>query len=315
MSISAFLCSFWSLDSDEVKQISTAIFLVSVVTFALFWFRSKVRRPSLPPGPRGLPLVGYLPFLLRNIHRTFADLAEIYGAVFKLRIGNKLCVVLNSPSSINEAFRHHETVFPNRDTTVCALLCSYDGSGIVFTQDGDDWKKLRKIFVRKMLSKSFLDASYSVRRQEVRKVIKGVFESAGTPIDIGKVGFLATMKSVLAMTWGDSGRLIGEDGIDLDVKFRAVMDELAVLLGTPNLSDIFPILGWFDLQGIASRTKKAMRVCDEILNTAIEEQRKTGGNGVVKGGYLQLLLELEDDQDNSNPITDDQLKALLLVRF
>lgn len=146
-------------------------------------------------------------------------------------------------------------------------------------------------------------------------MIKGVFESAGTPIDIGKVGFLATMKSVLAMTWGDSGRLIGEDGIDLDVKFRAVMDELAVLLGTPNLSDIFPILGRFDLQGIASRTKKAMRVCDEILNTAIEEQRKMGGNGVVKGGYLQLLLELEDDEDNSNPITDDQLKALLLVRF
>ncbi|KAG6579437.1 Ferruginol synthase, partial [Cucurbita argyrosperma subsp. sororia] len=236
MSISAFLCSFWSLDSDE-KQISTAMFLVFVVTFALFWFRPKVRRPSLPPGPRGLPLVGYLPFLLRNVHRTFADLAEIYGPVFKLR-----------------RLRH----------------CLHPGR--------HDWKKLRKIFVRKMLSRSFLDASYSVRRQEVRKVIKGVFESAGTPIDIGKVGFLATMKSVLAMTWGDSGRLIGEDGIDLDVKFRAVMDELAVLLGTPNLSDIFPILGRFDLQGIASRTNKAMRVCDEILNTAIEEQRKMGGN-------------------------------------
>ncbi|KAG7016911.1 Ferruginol synthase, partial [Cucurbita argyrosperma subsp. argyrosperma] len=292
MSISAFLCSFWSLDSDE-KQISTAMFLVFVVTFALFWFRPKVRRPSLPPGPRGLPLVGYLPFLLRNVHRTFADLAEIYGPVFKVRIGNKLCVVLNSPSSINEAFRHHETVFPNRDTTLRRLRhCLHPGR--------HDWKKLRKIFVRKMLSRSFLDASYSVRRQEVRKVIKGVFESAGTPIDIGKVGFLATMKSVLAMTWGDSGRLIGEDGIDLDVKFRAVMDELAVLLGTPNLSDIFPILGRFDLQGIASRTNKAMRVCDEILNTAIEEQRKMGGNAVGPNQQVGGKIYLDDPPEFSH---------------
>ncbi|XP_038875602.1 labd-13Z-ene-9,15,16-triol synthase, chloroplastic-like [Benincasa hispida] len=315
MSISApfsfFLTSFWSVDSNEDKQLSFSILLV-VLTFALFWFRPKLRRPSLPPGPRGLPLVGYLPFLSANPHHKLTHLADIYGPVFKLRLGTKLSIVLTSPDSIKEAFRHQEALLPNRDTSVCAFLSSYGGSGIVFTQDDGDWKKLRKIFVRKMLSKSNLDASYSVRRQEVRKVIKGVFETARTQIEIRKVGFLAALKSVMAMTWGDSGRLIGEDGVDLEVKFREVMDELVVLLGTPNVSDFFPVLGRFDLQGIAKRTKKVMRACDEILNSAIEEQRKMGGNGVEKGGYLQMLLELQDNEDSSECITDDQLKALLL---
>ncbi|CAK9311056.1 unnamed protein product [Citrullus colocynthis] len=163
-----------------------------------------------------------------------------------------------------------------------------------------------------MLSKSNLDASYSVRTQEVRKVIKGVFESAGTQIDIGKVSFLAALKSVMAMTWGDSGRLIGKDGVDLEVKFREVMDELMVLIGTPNVSDLFPVLGRFDLQGIAKRTKKVMGVSDEILNSAIEEQRKMRGSGVEKGGYLQMLLELEDNDDSSDCGTNDQFEALLL---
>uniref|UniRef100_A0A0A0KMT1 Cytochrome P450 n=1 Tax=Cucumis sativus TaxID=3659 RepID=A0A0A0KMT1_CUCSA len=281
--------------------------------FALLWLRSKFRRPSLPPGPRGLPLVGYLPFLSGNPHHKLTHLAKIYGPVFKLRLGPKLCVVLTSPAFIKEAFHHQETLFPNRNTTVCALLSSYGCSGIVFAQDGEDWKKLRKIFVRKMISKSNLDASYCVRRQEVRKVIKGVFESVGTQIDIGKVSFLATMKSVVAMTWGDSGRVMGEDGVGLEVKFREMMDELVVLLGSRNVSDVFPVLGRFDLQGIGRRTKKVMGVLDGILNSAIEEQRKMGGNGGGKGGYLQLLLELQDNEDNSECITNDQLKALLLV--
>ncbi|KAA0042853.1 7-ethoxycoumarin O-deethylase-like [Cucumis melo var. makuwa] len=318
MSISAdlsfsILPSFWSTYFNENNQISISILLVFLV-LTLFRFRPKFWRPCLPPGPCGLPLVGYLPFLSGNPHHKLTHLAKIYGPVYKLRLGPKLCIVLNSPASVKEAFHHQETLFPNRDTTVCALLSGYGGSGIVFAQDEGDWKKLRKIFTRKMISKSNLDASYFVRRQEVRKVIKGVFESVGTQIDIGKVSFHATMKSVLAMTWGDSGRLMGEDGVGLEEKFREMMDELMVLLGSPNVSDVFPVLGRFDLQGIGRRTKKVMGVLDGILNFAIEEQRKMGGkgNGEGKGGYLQLLLELQDNEDNSECITNDQLKALLL---
>ncbi|CAK9311057.1 unnamed protein product [Citrullus colocynthis] len=109
MSISApffFLStSFWPVHSNQLdKQISISILLVAL-TFALFWLRpKKVRRPCLPPGPHGLPLVGYLPFLSGNPHHKLTHLSEIYGPVFKLRLGTKLCVVLNSPASINEAF-------------------------------------------------------------------------------------------------------------------------------------------------------------------------------------------------------------------
>ncbi|XP_038906861.1 labd-13Z-ene-9,15,16-triol synthase, chloroplastic-like [Benincasa hispida] len=314
MAVSApFVFSFWSVDySNGDKQTSTAVLLIFVFVFALLWLRPKFRRPSLPPGPRGLPLVGYLPFLSGNLHHTFADLAQIYGPIFKLRLGTKLCVVLSSPSSVNEALHHQETVLDNRDSTISALLATYGGADILFSQDEGDWKKLRKIFTRKMLSKSNLDASYSLRRKEVRKVIKGAFESAGSPINIGKLGFFATVKSVMAMTWGGSGGLIGMDEADLEAKFREVVDELMILVGTPNLSDLFPVLGRFDLQGIARKMKKVMNVFYEILNSAIEEQRKMGGHGVERRGFLQCLLEFKDSEDSSESITDNQLKGLLM---
>ncbi|KAL4033059.1 hypothetical protein IC575_006144 [Cucumis melo] len=273
----------------------------------------KPFRPSLPPGPRGLPLVGYLPFLSPNLHHTFADLAKIYGPIFKLRLGTKLCFVLTSSFSVNEVLRHPETVFDNRDATVSARLYTYGGSDIVFSQNEGDWKKLRKIFTRKMLSKANLDASYPFRSREMRKIIKGVLESAGTPIDIGKLGFFATVKSVMAMTWGGSGGLIGVDGTDLEAKFREVVDELMVLLGTPNLSDLFLVLGCLDLQGIARKMKRVSNHCDKILNSAIEEQKKKGRNGLENKGFLEFLLEVMEGEDNSESITENQIKALQMA--
>ncbi|KAE8647886.1 flavonoid 3'-monooxygenase CYP75B137 [Cucumis sativus] len=307
-----FLFSFWSLDFNKHSQISTALLFFFLFIFALLWLQSKFQHPPLPPGPRGLPLLGYLPFLSTNLHHTFNNLAKMYGPIFKLRLGTKLCVVLTSPSSVNEVLRHQETVFDNRDATVSALLATYGGVDIVFSQNESIWKKLRKIFARKMLSKSNLDASYPLRRREVRKIIKGVLESAGTPIDISKLSLMAAVKSVMAMTWGGSRGLIGVDGADLEAKFMEVVNELMVLLGTPNLSDLFPVLGGLDLQGIGRKMKKVMNVFDGIFNSAIEEQRKRGGDGMENRGFLQLLLEVMEGEDSSESITDKELKALLV---
>ena len=48
-------------------------------------FDSKRRR--LPPGPTGLPLLGYMPFMARNNTDTFMQLFSRYGKIFSLRLG------------------------------------------------------------------------------------------------------------------------------------------------------------------------------------------------------------------------------------
>uniref|UniRef100_A0A7N0ZZN1 Uncharacterized protein n=1 Tax=Kalanchoe fedtschenkoi TaxID=63787 RepID=A0A7N0ZZN1_KALFE len=41
-------------------------------------------RRRLPPGPRGLSLLGYLLFLGADLHLTFAKLGRRHGPIFKL---------------------------------------------------------------------------------------------------------------------------------------------------------------------------------------------------------------------------------------
>ena len=62
---------------------------------------------SLPPGPFGLPFLGYLPFLKRPNDFTgeMTDLSRRYGPCFSMRLGSELLVFLSDPHLIREAFR------------------------------------------------------------------------------------------------------------------------------------------------------------------------------------------------------------------
>ena len=69
------------------------------------WWRTS---RSLPPGPNGLPFVGYLPYIRREFHEELTHLSKKHGSVFSLRLGSELIVVLSDHRVIREAFRREE---------------------------------------------------------------------------------------------------------------------------------------------------------------------------------------------------------------
>lgn len=69
------------------------------------WWRMS---RSLPPGPNGLPFVGYLPYIRRDFHEELTALSKKHGSVFSLRLGSELIVVLSDHRVIREAFRREE---------------------------------------------------------------------------------------------------------------------------------------------------------------------------------------------------------------
>ncbi|TYH07059.1 hypothetical protein ES288_A08G202500v1 [Gossypium darwinii] len=100
---------------------------------SLSFKKLRSTKVKLPPGPYGLPLVGYLPFLGRNIHQTFMELANIYGPIYKLSIGQKLFVLISSPTLAKEVVHDHDISFANRNPTIAALAFSFGGKDIAFT--------------------------------------------------------------------------------------------------------------------------------------------------------------------------------------
>lgn len=116
----------------EVLRPHTTLVLVFVTVVLVSRYTLHPRGCPLPPGPWGLPLLGYLPFLSGDTKNSLLALARRFGPIYRLRFGTKGFVVLADPEVIREAFRREEfNVRPNG-----ALYDIFDGYGECWTPDG-----------------------------------------------------------------------------------------------------------------------------------------------------------------------------------
>ncbi|KAG2408299.1 Cytochrome P450 [Vigna angularis] len=291
--------------------------LSTVICYAwLYFFKPNTQR--LPPGPSGLPFLGNLLSLEPELHTYFAALAQIHGPIYKLRLGSKLAIVIASPAVAREIFKDHDTVFANRDVPAAGRVATYGGFDIAWTPYGAEWRMLRKVCTVNMLSNTTLDSVYDLRRNEVRKTVSYLYSRAGSAVNVGEQGFLTVMNVITSMMWG--GAVEGAERETLGAEFRELVAETTQLLGKPNVSDFFPRLARFDLQGVEKEMNVLVSRFDGIFEKMIGERVKVGeekdGKKKERKDFLQFLLDLKDseDVDSKTPFTMTHLKALLMHR-
>ena len=106
-----------------------------------------------------------------------------------------------------------------------------------------------------------------------------------------------------------------EEMESVGTEFKGVISEITRLLSEPNVSDFFPWLARFDLQGLVKRMGVCARELDAVLDRAIEQMKPLRGrdDDEVKD-FLQYLMKLKDQEGDSEvPITINHVKALLTV--
>ncbi|CAN1186066.1 Flavonoid 3'-monooxygenase [Linum perenne] len=306
--------SWWEASSSDLRQLALIMTALVMVLIVVLWLLLERANETLPPGPCGLPIVGYLPFLSTQLHKRFTELAEVHGPVYKLWLGCKMYVVIGSPSLAKQV-REQVVTFSDRDLLIASKIISYGGNDIAFSSYLPDWRKLRKVFVHELLSNARLEGSYVLRKKEVERAVKDVYRKRGKALDFGQLVFMTVSNTILSMLWGCT--VYGEEGEMFFSKIRNLVDEFTVLQSTPNISDLIPPLARFDLQGIERKTRQAQQSFDQILSSVIDERRKLisgrGGEVIETKDFLQILLNLNSRKDAaSSSITDNQLKGILL---
>ena len=73
--------------------------ILVLLLYLVYWYQ---RPYKFPPGPRGLPFVGYLPFLSKTIERDVSKLSQKLGPIISVRIGPTDAVFLNDFNSIQK---------------------------------------------------------------------------------------------------------------------------------------------------------------------------------------------------------------------
>ncbi len=99
---SLLLSSFLSLSVDaQAVLVLLAIFLLA---YNLIQWATCPCRANLPPGPRGIPILGVLPFLGKKPYLTIQRWWRQYGDVYSMYMGSRLVVVLNGIDVMRECF-------------------------------------------------------------------------------------------------------------------------------------------------------------------------------------------------------------------
>ncbi|XP_041994471.1 flavonoid 3'-monooxygenase CYP75B137-like [Salvia splendens] len=306
------LSNYWltwlAPDGLTFNIVIISIFIIIILTILII---KKSSNQNLPPGPRGLPLVGNLLSLDPDLHTYFAALARAHGPIYKLRLGTKLGVVVTSPDLAREVLKVHDATFANRDVPVAGKEASYGGADIVWTPYGPEWRMLRKVCVREMLSGATLDSVYALRRRELRQTIAHLYVAAknAAAVDVGEQMFLTVLNVITSMLWG--GTVEGEERAGLGAEFKQVVGEMTELLGAPNFSDFFPVVERLDLQGIQRRMRGLAKRFDGIFESMIDRRLKMSGGSK---DFLQILLQMKDasGDGDATPFTISHVKALLM---
>ncbi|KAL3362124.1 hypothetical protein AABB24_014804 [Solanum stoloniferum] len=315
-----FDSSSWPLQELNVEQ-KGVVFSYFLGFLALLWFLwffiSNNSNKRLPPGPKALPLIGNLHSLEPELHTYFASLSQTYGPICRLWLGKKLGIIITSPALAREVLKEQDTIFANRDVPAAGREMSYGGADIVWNPFGPKWRMLKKVCVRDMLGGSALDPVYALRKKELRQTINYFYSQAGLPVNVGEQMFLTMFNVITSTLWG--GTVKGEERANLGAEFRHVVYGITELLGTPNVSDFYRGLDWFDLQGVSKKMKVLAKRFDKIFESMIDQRQKMDRNaemgadvGQESKDFLQVLLKLKDEADAKMPLSMTELKALLM---
>ncbi|MQM23864.1 hypothetical protein Taro_056934, partial [Colocasia esculenta] len=249
-------------------------------------------KPKLPPGPRGLPLIGNLHQLGKHPHQTLYQLSKQYGPIMQLQLGRVPAVVISSAQMAEQVLKTHDLLFCSRPDMATGKRLSYNFSDVVLSPYNAAWRELRKITFLNLLNPKMVEGFRHAREEEAERMMASIshLSSLSQPINLSSSLHFFSNNLICKVAFG---RIFQSEEPVGDQKngFYKVLSESQELYMVLFASDYFSYAGWVDV----------------VIATHEDPMRADAKEDIV-----DVLLRLQKEE---NHLTEDQVKGVLMNIF
>ncbi|CAG7828195.1 unnamed protein product [Allacma fusca] len=246
---------------------------------------------NLPPGPWGLPFLGFLPFLQGVPHLQFCQLRRRYGSIFSARLGSHLVVVLSDYKTIRKAFRQ-EAFSARPENEITALM---EGYGII-NVDGDMWKDQRRFLHERLRSFGMKHVGHGKEQLESRIMVEvetflqAVAREKGNPCCLARSMTLSMSNVICSMLM--SVRFDSED--PRFKRFMFLIEEGFQLVSATGAANFIPCLRNLPrIQELNVKIQNNRKEMQEFFKEIVDLHKATFDPNNIRDMVDTYLLEIE----------------------
>eukprot|EP00753_Platysulcus_tardus_P011500 PLAT3293.1.p1 GENE.PLAT3293.1~~PLAT3293.1.p1 ORF type:complete len:514 (-),score=-93.25 PLAT3293.1:19-1560(-) len=275
------------------------LFVSSIYLVILVRDYVRRRRQTLPPGPKGLPLVGNILDMPSDKQwLTFDTWSKHYGDIVHINVLGRHMIILGSSQAITDIFDKKSSIFSGRPrSTMLNDLVGWDWSFTLMPY-GDEWRKNRRAF-HQHFQQSAVSRYNTIYLRESRNLLDMLLTEPD--------GFLHHLRQTFAGTLMGSAygiRVSKKDDPYVSIAEAAMHEASEVTVPGAFLVNELPILRyipkWFPgtrFHKVATHLKK---LSDEMLNRPFEAVKQSLRDGTAEPSITATLLQsLPADEDNA----------------
>ncbi|PIA57795.1 hypothetical protein AQUCO_00500014v1 [Aquilegia coerulea] len=229
-----------------------------------------------------------------------------------VKLGEVPTVVISSPGVAEQIMKTHDLKFVGRPDNLVIKVVTYGYKDVVGAPYGDSWRQLRKICVLELLSAKKVQSFWSLREDEVSKLVGRISSVAGSQINLSKMIF-TLMNDITARA------AFGKTCKDKEA-FMSVAEYIIRMVAGFSIADLFPSMKFLaTICGINSKVEMVHQKVDKILDDIIKEHKENRMNnfeGEVEEDLVDVLLRIQEAQEvHKHPITMENVKAVIFDMF
>ncbi|KAI6039896.1 cytochrome P450 [Pisolithus marmoratus] len=295
--------------SDAFVYFSSTLCFVGL----LYVWRIRTRRGGLPlpPGPRGLPLIGNVfDVNIAEPWLTYEEWGKQYGGIVHAKLLGKDLIILNSERIARVLLEQRSTIYSDRPHIPTNKLFGMDfNTGLL--PYGSEWKLHRRMF-RVALNKR---AAATYKSLEMRKVHQLLRNLVSSPEEYSKHAYTLSAAIIMAVTYGYDVAPQNDPFVSklvqlLSLFLDALTPERAALIGAIPLLAYIP--SWFPGGRYKQRAKECRILARDILDEPVNYVKECIDAGTAT---KSLVYDLIQGPFGSGEGHEDAVKAVAATVF